>query len=227
MADVEFYLLIALLAKLRKNHSAKGILLTGAIITVIALLCRINSPKLSDLGYSNLCYYCYICALVAFCMTFMLLGTVIYEHYSGNWDTAKTVSVGSCLYFMFIISSMASNDNALNQIVSYSLSLIVFILCYALSRSGQDDVFAIKGISVMADISYPLYLVHGLNGYIMLTALYTAGVNHYLSQALTLVCVTAMAFILHYCCEKPIGKLTNKIKKNFRPKKNASVLKNA
>lgn len=118
--------------------------------------------------------------------------------------------MGSFVYVMFVVCSLSYAPDATNQICSYTFSLAVFVLCYIFSQAGYGSRFEIPLISFIAKISYPMYLIHGLNGYILLTALYRAGVNNYLSLLITLVCATLLACGLHYGVEVPLLKATKR-----------------
>ncbi|MBP6873450.1 MAG: acyltransferase [Clostridia bacterium] len=210
VADIELYFLMAFLAILKKNESGKAVIITSASITAISMLCSINNNRFLMNAQYGLFKFSNVFRIAAFCMTFMLIGVVIYEHFSKKWNTAKTVFVGSFVYVMFVVCSLSYAPDATNQICSYTFSLAVFVLCYIFSQAGYGSRFEIPLISFIAKISYPMYLIHGLNGYILLTALYRAGVNNYLSLLITLVCATLLACGLHYGVEVPLLKATKR-----------------
>lgn len=204
-ADVLFYLLITLLYLLKKNRG-KGLLDAGAVLTVLSVVCAINMSNVLAGGYRQLYILMNILVLACFCMTYMLIGAVLYEHFSGRWDITRTVAGVACMYGSFVVCCLAYVPDARSFICSYGLSLIVFILCYALWLKGYEGIFGSRIICFFADISYSLFIVHGLNGYMLETVLYKAGVNNYINFFTTVTASILLAWVLHRFCEKPLAK---------------------
>ena len=205
-AQVKFYLLIALLAALRRNRSATGIVLTGMLLAAIATVLSANATRLFDAGHIRLYQFSDIAMLSCYCMSFMLMGIPLYQHHTGRWPAGKTVGTMLLLYACFAICATAYSAD----LVNYTYGLGVFVACYCLAQSGATSVFKWRCVRFVADISYPLYIVHGLNGYILMTALYDAGIQPWLCFVIAVFAAFAAAWLLHRFVEEPVGRLASR-----------------
>ena len=74
-----------------------------------------------------------------------------------------------------------------------------------------------------ADISYPLYVVHGLAGYVMLQAMTWHGVEPHVALGVTLVAVFAAAWAIHRYVETPTHRFGQKLARGIMQKKKAAT----
>lgn len=213
-AQIKFYLLIALLATLRRNRSAKGIVLTSMVIAGTSMLFSINMPRIMGAGNVFLTRLGSNWLLACFCLSYMLLGIPFYQHHTGRWNAGKAFAATAIIYAMFVACALAFSENAVSNIVNYTYGLALFAVCYILSRSTGGGVFRFRPLLFISKISYPLYAVHGLNGYILMTWLYNRGVKLYLCLAAAIIASLAVACIVHRFVEEPIGRL---IRRGSRP----------
>lgn len=65
------------------------------------------------------------------------------------------------------------------------------------------------------DISYPLYVVHGVNGYILMSVLDMVGVDPYVSVAVTMGLSILLAYVLHRLVELPSNMFGKKVAKKI------------
>lgn len=92
-------------------------------------------------------------------------------------------------------------------IVSYGEAFIFFALSVALSTKWKRT----RVLSFFADISYPLYVVHGVLGYAILAYLTTIGVPTLLAVSATFVTAVAIAWILHVAVEMPTHRFGQRV----------------
>lgn len=86
-----------------------------------------------------------------------------------------------------------------NQIWSYGWAVGVFALAAAIPERFTDN----RMLNYFAAISYPLYVVHCLIGYVVLRLLFDMGWPVLVNQVTAFVLVIALAHILHRVVEKP------------------------
>lgn len=207
VADVQFYLLIVLLMIIKKT-SAKFYCISGLLITAVSLLYSLLMPRLIESGHISLYHSGSHWILAAFCVTYMLIGCILYEYSQGIIDRFQSIAGITLLYFCFLVCSVVYSKDAKIYIGSYTFSLIVFLLCYFLSFSGHcKPIFRDPVVGFISKISYPLYIVHGLNGYILEIVLFEAGIINSVNFILTVSAAILMAVFLYYLFEKRFSLL--------------------
>lgn len=101
---------------------------------------------------------------------------------------------------------------------SYLAALGLFLLAMA----GQKFFVSHRMFRFAADISYPLYVVHGLAGYVMLQVLVGRGVEAHVALVLTLVAVFGAAWLIHRCVEMPTHRFGQKLARRIAARDAAS-----
>ena len=212
VADMEFYLLVALLIAFKRT-SVSDFTIAGLILTLISALCRINMSRLLDSGQIAIYQAASHITLGAFCVTFMLLGTIIGDYERGNLDKKQLFGAASIVYLSFIINCASyAPELSLQYICSYTLSAIVFVICLSLEKGGHCiSMFENRFLGWISRISYSLFIIHGLNGYILETVMFKSGINNYLVFTTSVLAVTVLSAILYYCCEKPFNVLHKRV----------------
>ena len=211
VADVQFYCLIAILMCFRRTF-VTDMVKTGICLTLLSVICGLTMNRTLNAGLIIIYRIEAIIILASFCLTFMLLGGVLFEVYKGKIDRSQIFASCLILYSCFVICCFVYNTDAMVFVVPYTFSLFVFVACMMLFRSGHcKRLFQNKIIKGVAKISYPLYIIHGLNGYVLETALYQAGVKNLITFLLTLGAAFILAILLHYLGEKPLANLSKKI----------------
>jgi peptidoglycan/LPS O-acetylase OafA/YrhL len=97
---------------------------------------------------------------------FMGVGSLISYVYQRKMRKESAVILGSALVGLYgwHVSFMGDGEKQWKELVSYGLALVFFIGCYRLNGK-----FSNKGILVpLGTLSYSLYLVHGVPGFIMM-----------------------------------------------------------
>lgn len=216
VADMELYLLMVVLMLLKRT-TAKSYTVTGVILAMISAICSINMPKFLELQSFQMYHLCSYITLAVYCLAYMLIGAVLSEYEAGWVDIHQVIAAVVVLYLSFVSSCYSySYEAALQNITGYTFSLIVFLVCYMLSRSGHClELFSDSKIGGVAKISYSLYILHGLNGYIIETYLYNKGFNNYANFVLTVFVVFVLSIALYYFVEKPYGVLYKKLTKKI------------
>ena len=108
---------------------------------------------------------------------FMFIGVAIFYHYRRRLGTAGCARSSAMLYGVFWIqwSNAPNMPTRCRMLVvnSYTLALLVFCASYAFSNRWP----ASRVLGYFADISFPLYVVHGIAGYVALGIMAAHGVG--------------------------------------------------
>ncbi len=90
---------------------------------------------------------------------------------------------------------------------SYVLALLTFSFAYFYPRFFKSNPIA----DFFAQISYPLYVIHGVAGYSALRILLERGVKTWISLILVTLSVLFLSWLLHRSIEKPLQNLGKKL----------------
>ena len=185
--EVKFYLLMALLRPLVLGHRVWPLMLVAAIAPVFTIGLRGTLP--ADL------------VTEAMYLVFMLAGVLFHYHHGGALRTrgllagclALAVSVGFC---------WANGPDAAvwpSKPANYVYALALFGACYALRGRFRRSAL----LDALAAISYPLYLVHSVLGFTVMSFL-TMGlrVPYPAAAVLAFATVCLAASTLHWTVER-------------------------
>jgi peptidoglycan/LPS O-acetylase OafA/YrhL len=133
----------------------------------------------------------------------ILVGFVLYQRFDGFCSARQCAATISALGGMFVVSVYSGplGSIALDVILNCSVALALFLAAYRW-RSRLPKVALLDGL---ANISYPLYMFHGLAGYILLDLLLNITGRFPVALAGTLVIVFSLATATHVYFEKPIN----------------------
>jgi peptidoglycan/LPS O-acetylase OafA/YrhL len=143
-------------------------------------------------------------------LPYLLMGTVIFQRYRGGWSTRNTIVVFAFLAILFFENA---NKGAIATLgprsacVSYGCALVAFVLLYA----GHTRFRYARWIDWLARVSYPLYLVHAINGYVLIFLLSPLLGSYVLAVLIALVLVFLAASVLHSKAEAPLLKLGKRL----------------
>ena len=210
--ELKFYLLICVIHAMRRLNSARALLATAAGMCLFNILV---SNRYGLLLQTSIIRYriVYILAMSFVYLIYMFIGVCFYNFYKKYWDLKKTIVAVVSLYLLYIAALLNGVDTGINNIylTSYTLALLLFAGCYAMQeRIRYNRLFQFFG-----DISYPLYVVHGVNGYILMSVLDMVGVDPYVSVAVTMGLSILLAYVLHRLVELPSNMFGKKIAKKI------------
>jgi peptidoglycan/LPS O-acetylase OafA/YrhL len=138
---------------------------------------------------------------------FVFVGVALHHTYRGLWSkldfawvTAAIMGLG---FIAFRHGSFMPPYQPGNQASvyfnSYALGLGLFVLAYILG----DRIPKSKILDKLADMSYPIYLLNTVCGWILLVFLIEQFDNYYLGLVLTTAAVLLMAWLVHKFVEMP------------------------
>ena len=100
---------------------------------------------------------------------------------------------------------------------SYMAALALFLAAMA----AQDWFSAHPAMRFLSDISYPLYVVHGMAGFVALQVMTGAGVEPHIALGATLAVVFAASWAIHVLVETPTHQLGQRLAKRIMARKTA------
>lgn len=196
--ELKFYLVCALCIVLFKRRS----IFVFIVPAIIAGLGAYAATVLPQYGETNAWLYIKLLTFIypAKFIVFMFVGVALYYFHSGKMSAQKTaVVVSSCFITFAAMWVLGPEKNTSTLVYSYALALMFFVLAMVKPlwfRSNRVTDF-------LANISYPLYVVHGVAGYIVLRVL----MDLHVSPLLALLIVTGLAlsisWLLHVGVEQP------------------------
>lgn len=204
--EVKFYLICALAIPLFKRSS----LLVFVAPAILFCAAYWIFPNLK--GILNINIYLYRAAFLlvynAPFLVFMFIGTSIHYAYRKVINFDQATAMIAVLFFTFCLMIQTGIHKPLLAIIwSYGAALVVFLVSYAFR-----DYFRPRRItSFFADISYPLYVVHGISGYVILRISLESGVPISISIAAATMFAILAAWFLHCFVEKPSQHLSKSI----------------
>ena len=198
--EVKFYLLAMLLAPALRAGRLSTVLAAALLIAGAALA----ATRLPGWGVADNAVFhaLYGLSLAAQMLVYMLIGTVLNLHHRGLVSFRIALAAGALLFALcgaqwaegVLLGSFGAG------LTSYAVALAVFGLAYlARNRAGS----APRPVLWVADISYPLYVIHAPAGYALLRVLTGAGVAAPLALLAACLFAFAAATLLHVAVERP------------------------
>lgn len=143
------------------------------------------------------------------CVVFMFIGTCFYYFHLGKIN-ARELMLSIAILFGIVLLGFPHTEWKL-QIPdtprNYIYGLILFSACFYFRARFRP----IPGLSFIAKISYPIYIVHSLLGYAFMRVLADVGVPFELAIIAAFALVLAIASGLHVAIERPTMHLGKRL----------------
>ena len=140
-------------------------------------------------------------------MVYMLMGSVFYAHYRKlipNWQVIGGVAF---LFGCYNAAALAMPIPKGGHHLPYLWGLIIFGSLYAL----RNRITLTSPFRFLADISYSLYVIHPLVGYVTMRLLMAAGLPYVPAFAVALGLVIVIAWTMHLYVEAPMITLGKRL----------------
>ncbi|WP_178098836.1 acyltransferase [Pseudomonas sp. H3(2019)] len=133
-------------------------------------------------------------------MVLMFIGMSLYNFHVGNWSVRKTAAVVVALLLInhYTLRNYYSADFAV-MYVNHLYAVLIFLVFFLLG----DRLPYSKVMDKIANISYPLYLLHGALGYVVFYAMYKSTSVVWLSVIVTCLLVYSLTLLVHFTIELP------------------------
>jgi peptidoglycan/LPS O-acetylase OafA/YrhL len=175
--EIVFYFVCMLISSVSSLHHARTLLILAAGLTVAAIW----------VGYMNIYFWQPLqveAAVSRFttCISSLLImfvGISFHNLFTGRWTLPRFFGFSTTCYILCMVVILSLRDHFASWImaVAYSLALLIFAVAYTL----RDSLKYNSDVNFLADISYPLYLVHAIAGFALLDWLHPHLYNSYLS----------------------------------------------
>ncbi len=202
--ELKFYLLCAFLTLIADLRKPRTLLVTAMCLCAFNLAVGAARPALIA-SYPLLYSLLAVVSIAAGYLIFMFIGTCFYNLYRGHWSARTFALTTALLCGGFILAVGASENQSIGTflLVNYTLALLIFGIIYRL----RDRLRYSRLLDFLANISYPLYVVHAVPGYVLLTILYGILPNPLIDVALTFALIVPVAYLLHRYIEVPSNRM--------------------
>jgi peptidoglycan/LPS O-acetylase OafA/YrhL len=143
-------------------------------------------------------------------LPFLLVGTAFHYYHRGRLRVLHLMALQAGLLLAFVWSwrlGLMSADGwsgPLSYLIAYAVFSIAFALRHPIDSLPRPLSWPLSGL---AEISYPLYVVHGILGYSLIAALLTIGFGRAAAIAVAIAVALAMAVVIHMMVERPTRAL--------------------
>ncbi|MCH8620860.1 acyltransferase [Undibacterium sp. TS12] len=202
--ELKFYIVIALLSAFIREGKILALFALSAFFLLFNCLLDRLTPGSSP---AALLIILQALATASVYIQFMLIGIFFYHASRGRLSTVRLAVCVLTQLFLFALTWKYSPINGQFPVVPkiYGWGLLIFTLAYLLQHKFHPN----RAIDWLADISFPLYAIHGLTGYVLIKLLLQTGMSFNFAALLSFALVSALAFLLHRTTELPslvIGK---------------------
>jgi peptidoglycan/LPS O-acetylase OafA/YrhL len=202
--DLRFYVGFAAwmwLGGVKKCRATVAVALACALFALflqhhVAVCVRANEPlPMFPLALSKAAPY----------IVFALIGTCFYRLYRKEWSvSAAGLTIGALLGLWLWCAGGAHTPAKWDELRrNFLIALGLFAACYA----ARERLPYCRWLEGIAKLSYPIYLLHGVIGYILLWTGHHYGLPAYVNLAITLGLVLGLAWLVHRLVERPANDL--------------------
>ncbi len=218
--EMKFYLVCAVFIAWFRCGSLKVFAIPAALFVFTLWLSHAGLTRLNQAPVPYRVAVALIFALPH--IIFMFIGVVFHSLYTGRIGARNAGLFVLALFGGFCLE-WATGPHAASAFLtlSYGVAVATFAFAYACPRYFKSN----PTLDFLADISYPLYVIHGVAGYAALRLLLDRGVQP--SAALLLVTASSLsaAWLLHRLVEMPSQRLGKRLAARLDASRTASHLR--
>jgi peptidoglycan/LPS O-acetylase OafA/YrhL len=189
--EIGFYALMAVFKQFLSTQIFKQLVVLPILICLFSLIVGLTFLKFHS-------------AL----LIFMLMGTGFLNLYQHRF-TLKTFTLYMAITMACFLVAIHLNSDLHNE-PSFT-SYLYALACFAVLYCFRDKIPYNGALDFISNISYPLYIVHGFNSYVIMSFLYQVIPNYWVCTGTAIVFSFSAALLLHYLAEKPSLKLGKQI----------------
>lgn len=203
--EIKFYLLLALIPQLARGKTWP-LLLTGCLFLVCNYMLKQHDyvgliSRLVFVFRNDVPYFCY-----------MFIGILFNNHFRKKVKFCGLIIGIVSLFMLFVTLNRADHDTAHlshHLIPSYVTSLTIFLIFYLGRNKFKFPAF----FDHLANISYPLYAVHPIMGYVFLSIFLSKIHQPTIALILAVSLAVGLAILIHKFIEVPSNELGKKLGK--------------
>jgi peptidoglycan/LPS O-acetylase OafA/YrhL len=214
--EIKFYIIAALLYRAIRSGDSYPIFLLSVVILAV---CESMPDLLGGLKLPGALLGSFKTELM--CVIFMFIGTGFYHHYTGIYGCRQLALYVAILFVIFLLCWPHTSwvDQIPNVPQNYAYGLIVFSISYVFRGYFRP----IAPLDFLANISYSVYVLHSIIGYLSLRILMDRGLSFPVSGLLTLFFVIGLAYALHRFVERPTMHLGKSLFSRKASRKSSAV----
>jgi peptidoglycan/LPS O-acetylase OafA/YrhL len=216
--EIKFYVLCALIVWLSSLRSSR------ALVAVCGGLCGLAAVAAQwgdDLAAANV-HVGQVASVFrddARYLVFMFVGVCFYNLFRRHWSRRRFAATAGILLGLHVVAlgisangwwfsiSPAVADWWKNYLTGYGIALVIFGGCY-LARAYLPRA---RPLDFLANVSYPLYIVHQIVGFVLLEVFYQLHPVPVLNACEALACVLVIAYAMHRFVELPSNVLGKRV----------------
>jgi len=204
--EVDFYLMCAIAIALFRRASPL-VFLIPIVIGVSSIALCASAPQGTPI-FDRANDFSYILVLNSKYLIFMFIGVVFNFHYRSSIGTGQLLAWIAGLYTLFALTWHFNIQKALFQMIwSYAAAVLTFGAAYRWRGLFKPNLVT----SFLADISYPLYVVHGIAGYVFMRLLFETSIPQWVVLPLTIAVFFSIAWLVHRYVEAPSQRFGKEI----------------
>lgn len=204
--EMKFYLVCVLSINIIRNYSQK-VFLIPILFFLFAYYCiqHLAYWKGSDIFAWHLART-YI--MSSQFIIFMFIGVIFHYLFCKKIELDKGYLGIAFLFVLFCINWWIGPYSANFKVVwNYGFALLTFMFAYSYPKVFKGN----RIFNFFADISYPLYVIHGLAGYVLLRILLDLKCAIWIALIFVMFSAIFISWILHKFIEKPTQKMGKKV----------------
>ncbi|GAB2784181.1 acyltransferase family protein [Dyella kyungheensis] len=199
--ELKFYVIFALVSVAGKSAHQVMRLSIGfmALCCVVAFFSThgMNSASLVSYAVSDMKF-----------ISFMFLGCLFYYVLYRELSAKVALGYGAIVYALFVTINSFYETGLFGALTkNYTYALMLFSLCYLFRGRFKQN----RMLDFLADISFPLYLVHSMIGYVAMPILISKGLSFTFAWMISLGVAVLVAFLVHRYVEIPANNFGKKL----------------
>lgn len=206
--ELKFYLIVAICIYWFKQYSTK--------VFVVPMLLFLFSVFFSfnNIGVNSIIFQRMISLIQGLSqyVTFMYIGVAFHYLYCGKISRKLATILIFILFIMFSIEfKMGPFRDVWILTWSYGIALITFLFAYSYPKFFTSNPVS----NFFANVSYPLYVIHGIAGYVALRIMFENNFSVLVSLVAVIVVALALSYLIHLFIELPTQKWGKNIAKTY------------
>jgi peptidoglycan/LPS O-acetylase OafA/YrhL len=199
--EVKFYVVFALIFLFGKN-AHQVVMLSIGFLT----LCCIGAYVATH-GLDPESFFSYLISDTKY-MSFMFLGCLFYYVLYDELDVGAALGYGLIIFSLFVAIGSFYEQHLFGPLVkNYTYALVLFSACYLLRSRFRKN----RTLDFLADISFPLYLVHSMIGYVTMPILIDQGMSYGFAWLTSVGLAVLVAGLVHKYVELPVNAFGKKL----------------
>ncbi len=140
-------------------------------------------------------------------IAFMFCGVALSLYQRGKLSLPGTIVAVLAFWGLFALTQRYGHAAAKSSALLFATGLCVFICCMI----AQRWFVRVRILRFFSDISYPIYIIHGVAGYILLHAMMRAHWNSDVATLTVIAIMIGLAWLVHRFVEAPTHRIGQRI----------------